>query len=342
VSVDLSKEPVSISVSLDRRSGRAVFSDIPEQLVKPLAESFGPSTLLAAILPGEVERNFYLNLDEADRKRARFLDLLGSGELERRATEIERAGLPSSIPYFMVAINRSDEAVFGKTGAIYFVCRKGCHFCQYRSFAERSLTPDDLADRMLALQDAGADNVHFVSPTSFTRFIVAALWRAAKRGFSLPIIHKGEGEDSLRDLELLDGLIDVYLPDAKFATQRFAPNIGLPPTYPERMKVCLKEMYRQVGVLKRRPELPASGIPLEAGGMLVRHLVMPGGVEDTREVFKILKSIDEALPLHVMVNYQPFHAAKGHPVIGRHITVREVEQIVEAGNAVGLRMVFVG
>lgn len=342
MTIDLAKEPVSISVALDRRNGRAVFSDIPEQLVRPLAESYGPSTLLAAILPGEIERLFYLRLTQNERPRPRFLELYDSGELERRAQELERAGLPSSVPYFMVAINRSDEAVFGKTGAIYFVCRKGCHFCQYRDFAERSLSVEGLAERMLALQEAGADNIHLVSPSSYTRFIVAALWRAAEQGFQLPLIHKGEGEDSLRDLALLDGLVDVYLPDVKFATPEFAPNIGLPASYPERMKVCIREMYRQVGVLKRRPELPASGIPLEAGGMLVRHLLMPGGVEDSREVFRFLLSVDKLLPLHVMVNYQPFHAAKGHPVIGRHLSIREVEQVVDAGNAVGLRAMFVG
>jgi putative pyruvate formate lyase activating enzyme len=340
-SLNILKEPVSISVCLDKNKGRAIFSDIPEQLLQPLVQQFGMRTVLSAIVPGEIERNFYLELDEADRAEPRYRALLASGEFERRVRELE-GEVPETVPYFMTAINRTDEAVFGRTGAIYFVCRKGCHFCQYKNFAEKTLTVEGLAERMLALEDAGADNIHWVSPTAYTKFLVKALFLAAKRGLKIPIIHKSEGEDSLKDLKLLDGLVDVYLPDIKFINPAFAPNIGLPATYPERMKACIREMYRQVGPLKRRKEIPASGIPLEAGGMMIRHLIMPGGVKEARGIFEFLLTIYEAIPLHMMVNYQPYHEAGSHPVIGRHVTVGEVEQVIAAANQVGMRAAFVG
>jgi putative pyruvate formate lyase activating enzyme len=341
--VDLTKEPMSIAVMHDPRKGRTIFSDIPQQLLKPLAKAYGTESVLRAIVPGEIERDYYLALDESDRVSPRYVEALHSGELDKRVEQIDRQGdLPETIPYFMTAINRSDEAIFGKTGAIYFVCKKGCHFCQYRDFSERRLTVDELADRMLALQEAGADNVHWVSPSAYTRFLVKALHRAASNGLTLPIIHKSEGEDSMRDLALLDGLVDVYLPDVKFATVEFAPNIGLPPSYVERMKPCIREMYRQVGPLKRRKELPKTGIPLEGGGLFVRHLIMPSGVAEARAVFEFLMTVDDHVPVHLTVNYQPYHAALQHPVIGRHVTASEVEGVISAANEVGLRAVFCG
>jgi putative pyruvate formate lyase activating enzyme len=178
---------------------------------------------------------------------------------------------------------------------------------------------------MLAFQAAGADNVQWLSPSGYTDFLVAALHVAAQHGFKLPVVHKGEGEDSERDLALLDGLVDVYVPDAKFITPGFADKIGLSAAYPERMQRCIKTMMNQVGRLKRRADKAVA-----ARGVLVRHLLMPTGADEVKAVLTFLESIDRNIAVHVMPGYEPLSEAKTIAAIARHVTKEEIDRAAHA------------
>lgn len=338
MAVDLSKEPVALSVVQDSETKRVSFSDIPEVLLPQLIDAFGQDAVSVAISPTITERQFYGDLPISKRKRPRYRDLLENGELEKKVRALEaKKKVGAKATYFMAAINRSDEAALGRTGAIYFVCKKGCHFCQYRNFAEFTLDAEGIAERMLALQKDGADNVQWVSPTSYTGVLVKALWLAAKRGLTVPVVHKSEGEDSLEDLAALDGCVDIYLPDIKFINARFADSVGLPASYPERMKSCIREMHRQVGPLVRMKE----GSLIASSGLLVRHLLMPGGVIETRDVYRFIKKLDPNIPVHVMVGYEPLHAAKTKKGIDRHLSAQEIRIAVKFARHVELPRVYV-
>lgn len=335
--LELAHEPMSISVVEHEASGRVSFSDIPARILPALVQAYGPQSVARAIAASPIEKEFCESLPLTSRVRPRYLDALESGVFAAKVAELEKRGLGGGQAiYFMAAINLSDEAALGKTGAIYFVCKKGCYFCQYRHFDEAALGEEALAERMLALQAEGADNIQWVSPTAYTPLLVRALYRAARAGLRIPLVHKGEGEDGPEELELLDGLVDIYLPDAKFIRPEFASNIGLPATYPKRLKACIREMYRQVGPLAR----PKRGTLVATTGLLVRHLLMPGGVEEARAVFEFLDTIDRGLPLHVMTGYEPLHEAKEHPVIGRVVTDEEIAAAADHAQDVELSRVL--
>jgi len=334
--IDLDREPLSISV-VEHDNGKISFSDVPDRLIPALVQAYGHEKVAKSISPSQPEQELWMSLPVMKKGPfPRFKTMLANGALEQRVKALgERAD--GRATYFMAAINLSDEPVLGKTGVIYFVCRKGCHFCQYRDFDEHAIGAEGIADRMLALQQGGADNIQLLSPTSYTPILVKAIFLAAQRGLTLPIVHKSEGEDPIADLSLLDGLIDMYLPDIKFARPEFAPKIGLSERYPERMQACIREMYRQVGPLHRRAE----GSLLHGSGVLIRHLLMPGGVSELRAVLELVKTIDDEIPIHVMTGYEPLHQAKDVVGIDRPVTPGEVFAATKASEQMEMGFVLV-
>ncbi len=316
----LAAEPLALSV-VDDEDGRIVFSDIPERLVPSLKEQFG-APFEAMLAPSAEEAAWVDAVPEVAPAPPKFVALFKSGALAARVKAIKQP--QAKAVYFSAAINAGDESILGRTGVMYFVCKKGCHFCQYHGFEEHSLTVDEAAERMLAFQEAGADNVQWLSPQAYTRFLVAALLRAAEQGFSLPIVHKSEGEESLEELALLDGLVDVYLPDAKFIREETAAKIGLLQSYPARMRKAIAEMHRQTGPLVRR-----RGTRVVQSGMLVRHLVMPGGVDEAGLVLDFLRTLG-GVAVDVMTSYRPLHEAAKVAEIARNPSEDEIAAVVAA------------
>lgn len=333
--LDLYEEPLAFSMYQEEDDGRLWLSDVPEAAMPSLVEAFGREAVDYFIRPTETELEYFMKLPAIDR-RPRYLELLDSGELERRASLARETTRARTAPYFMAAINLADEAILGRAGIIYFVCRKGCHFCQYRDFPEQTLDVEQIAERMIALQKGGADTIQWLSPSAYSNVLVQALFVAAKEGLTIPLVHKSEGEDSLEDLALLRGMIDMYLPDVKFIRASSAEKIGLSASYPERMKPCIREMYDQVGPLFRRPgDTLALG-----GGLLVRHLLMPNGVEEAKLVLAFLGAIDRALPMHVMTSYQPLHDALKRPDIARRVTREEIAETIRTADELGLSRAY--
>ncbi len=215
------------------------------------------------------------------------------------------------------------------SGTIFLThCNLRCVFCQNYDISHlgrgEKITPFDMARAMVKLQEIGCHNINFVTPTHYAPQIVASLVKAVEMGLRLPIVYNCSGYESLEVIQLLEGIVDIYMPDVKFMDGRYSARYSNAPDYPEVVKRVLKEMHRQVGDLKT----DSNGIAER--GLLIRHLVMPNGVATSGSV---LRFIAEELSVHSYVNimdqYRPEYRAHEYPEIGRRITHKEYAEAVQ-------------
>jgi putative pyruvate formate lyase activating enzyme len=222
------------------------------------------------------------------------------------------------------------------SGTIFLThCNLRCSFCQNYDISHlgrgERITSSEMAQTMVRLQEIGCHNINFVTPTHYAPQIMASLPEAIEKGFRLPIVYNCSGYEAIEVVRLLEGVVDIYMPDAKYMNERFSKQFSNAPDYPEVLKKVLKEMYRQVGDLKTN----SNGIAER--GLLIRHLVMPNGVSSSEE---ILKFIAEEVSLHSYVNimdqYRPEYRANDYPEINRRITHKEYLEAVQMAKRVGL------
>jgi putative pyruvate formate lyase activating enzyme len=191
------------------------------------------------------------------------------------------------------------------SGTIFFsMCNLRCVFCQNWDISQapagRELDASGIADLMLSLQEAGCHNINFVTPEHVAPQVVEAVAAAVERGLRLPIVYNTSSYDALSSLRLMEGLVDIYMPDFKFWSPRTAMELAKARDYPERAREAIREMHRQVGELRFAPD------GLACRGVLVRHLVMPGLLEESREIFRWLaEEISPDTYLNVMGQYRP-------------------------------------
>ena len=210
------------------------------------------------------------------------------------------------------------------SGTIFFSrCNMACVYCQNFEISQldegHDVDAHQLAGMMLALQARGCHNVNLVTPTHVAPMIVDALALAAERGLALPLVWNSGGYDSLELLRELDGIVDIYLPDFKYSDERYALAFSAAPRYPEVALAAIREMHRQVGPL----EVDANGIAVR--GVLVRHLVLPGGVAGTAEVMRLLaEEVGPDVVVNVMDQYRPAWRAGRRPPLDRRPTAAEI------------------
>ncbi len=225
----------------------------------------------------------------------------------------------------------------GGSGTIFMTnCGLRCVFCINWEIShggqgsERSL--EEMAAMMLALQERGCVNINIVTPTHYAPHVVLALDLAAARGLRLPLVYNTCGWERYEILGKLDGIVDIYLPDFKYADGRMAAKYSANATsYPEVTKAALLEMNRQVGVAK-----PASDGVMRRG-LMIRHLVMPSGVSGTRKVIEwIAQNLPKETYLNLMSQYRPEYKAFDHPEIARRLTRGEYEEAVRWAREAGL------
>jgi putative pyruvate formate lyase activating enzyme len=200
-----------------------------------------------------------------------------------------------------------EECLRGRNGSgtIFFsLCNLRCVFCQNWDISQESVgdecPPSRIADIMLELQTRGCHNINFVTPEHVAPQVVEAIAEAIPRGLNVPIVYNTSAYDAIASLKLLDGLVDIYMPDFKFWERESARRLAKAKDYPERAREAILEMHRQVGALKTGPD----GIARR--GVLVRHLVMPGGLGEAKEIFRWLA--DEVSPdtyVNIMGQYRP-------------------------------------
>ena len=223
------------------------------------------------------------------------------------------------------------------SGTVFFSgCTGRCLFCQNYPISQMNrgnLTgAAGLAEMMLRLQRRGAHNVNFVTPTHFVPQVLAALPQAIEKGFSLPLVYNCSGYETVETLCLLDGVVDIYLPDAKYADDAVAENLSGFRDYVACNRAALLEIFRQVGA-----SLILDRDGLAVRGMIVRHMVLPAGLAGTAEVLTWLATnLSAELHVSLMAQYFPAHRAVDHPLLGRKITHEEYAEALSALEQAGL------
>ncbi len=215
----------------------------------------------------------------------------------------------------------------GGSGTIFLTgCNLSCCFCQNYPISQirhgRVVGGEWLAEAMMRLQGEGAVNINFVSPTPWTAQIVEAIATARERGLNIPIVWNCGGYERIEVLRLLDGIIDIYLPDAKYSDDALAMELSGAPRYAEVNKSAILEMWKQVGKLELHGGMATHGL-------LVRHLVLPGHLKNTRGVLKFLASVDKDLAVSVMCQYFPAHNAIDSVSMNRRLQPDEWKQVEE-------------
>ena len=192
--------------------------------------------------------------------------------------------------------------------------------------------PPRLAEMMLELQSRGCHNINFVTPTHFVPQLLAALPEAIAGGLHIPLVYNSSGYESVETLRLLEGVVDIYLPDAKYADDAVARELSGFVDYVEHDRAALREMYRQVG-----DELLLDEDGIARRGMIIRHMILPENLAGTAEVLQwIAQELGPRVHVSVMSQYFVAHKAVGHPQLGRKITEDEYEAALDAFAAAGL------
>jgi putative pyruvate formate lyase activating enzyme len=226
----------------------------------------------------------------------------------------------------------------GGSGTIFFSwCNLKCQFCQNYEISQRGegqeVEPEDLARMMLSLESQGCHNINFVSPSHVVPQILAGLLIAAQAGLRLPLVYNSGGYDSLQTLALLDGIVDIYMPDIKYTDPDVGRRYSQIVDYPAVNQAAVKEMHRQVG------DLTTDGRGIALRGLLVRHLVLPDGLAGTAETVRFLR--DEISPktyINVMAQYRPCYRAREMPPLDRPVTDAEYRAAVRLAEQAGLRL----
>ena len=226
------------------------------------------------------------------------------------------------------------------SGTIFFTfCNLACVYCQNYEISQlgvgNEISYEKLAQMMINLQNQGCHNINLVTPTPQVLQIVKALTIAIEKGLELPLVYNTNTYDSLETLKLLDGIIDIYMPDARYSDEKMAIKYSFAPKYPEIMKKALIEMHRQVGDLV----VDKNGIAKR--GLLVRHLVLPNNIAGSKEIFEfIAKEISKNTFINIMEQYYPCYKASQYPELSRRISLEEYSQTIELAKKAGLKRLY--
>jgi putative pyruvate formate lyase activating enzyme len=262
----------------------------------------------------------------------------GVNRLENSRLGFCRSGLNPVIS--SVSPHHGEEPPLSGTrgsGTIFFTnCNLRCVYCQNYPISQlgngAERTPGELACQMLWLQEQGCHNLNLVTPTHFMPQILKALGLARERGFDLPIVYNTSGYDSVKTLRLLDGIVDIYLPDMRYGDSKAAMQYSAAPHYVEVNQAAIREMYRQVG------NLVTDDRGIATRGLIVRHLVLPGGISGTEQVMKFLAGeISKDVSISLMSQYFPAFKSAEHPEINRRISEKEYDEAYDIKMKYGLR-----
>jgi putative pyruvate formate lyase activating enzyme len=291
-----------------------------------------------------------------------YLQLLKTGELHHRAAEaaihlancdgcgwechvdrrthilgVCRTGLRARVSSYGPHMGEEDPLRGWRgSGTIFFTrCNLRCQFCQNHDISQTNNGEEtesiELANIMLELQSRGCHNINLVSPSHVAPQIIAAVEIAAQNGLRLPLVYNTGGYDSLVMLKLLDGIIDIYMPDMKYANANIALRYSKIRNYPRVNQAGVYEMHRQVGDLR----MDDQGIAIR--GLLVRHLVLPDNIAGTGEIVRFLADeISRDTYLNLMDQYHPSFNARLYPRLSRPISPQEYQAAVNLAREAGL------
>ena len=229
------------------------------------------------------------------------------------------------------------------SGTVFFTgCNLRCVYCQNydlsRSVAGKEITISRLAEIFLELQQKGANNINLVTPTHFVPQIIEALKCAKARGLHLPVIYNTGGYESEETLAMLDGWVDVYLPDFKYWDSEQALRYSRAEDYPETVKKAIREMYRQTGACR----FDVDGKIQK--GVIVRHLLLPGELEAAKKIVRYLYEIyGDSVYMSLMNQYTPLDTLDTvrYPELGRKVTEREYDTLVDYAIDLGVECAYI-
>ena len=222
------------------------------------------------------------------------------------------------------------------SGTIFFAyCNLRCMFCQNYTISQLGegsvVSREELAKMMLSLQAKGCHNINLVSPTHVIPHILDSLELAASKGLHLPLVYNSGGYDSVETLKLLDGVIDIYMPDMKYSDEKTAEQLSGIKNYPQANRAAVKEMHRQVG------DLQIDGEGVAQRGLLVRHLVLPNRLAGTEETVQFLaQEVSTNTYLNIMAQYYPCYKAFDMPQLARPLNRQEFSEAVNWAHQQGL------
>ena len=225
----------------------------------------------------------------------------------------------------------------GGSGTIFFAgCNLGCVFCQNYDISQlrhgNAVEITDVVSMMMQLQTRGCVNINFVTPTHVVPHVIESVFLARERGLTIPVVYNCGGYESIESLQLLEGTIDIYMPDAKYLNHDSSKEYSSAHDYPDVMKLALLEMHRQVGDLEVKDGVATRGL-------LIRHLVMPGNVACGKEIIDfIVNEISGNTFVNVMEQYRPTLNAHNFPEINRPVTRQEFSNVYEYAKSQGLRL----
>lgn len=256
-------------------------------------------------------------------------------------------GATGQIRVSRAALHQWEEPCLSGTrgsGAVFFNgCSLHCVYCQNAAISSRNshssgkeITPERLAEIFLELQGKGAHNINLVTPTHYLPHIVRALESARSRGLTVPVVYNTSGYEKAAALKWLEGLVDIYLPDFKYMDPSRALKYSSAADYPERAQEALAEMVRQSPV----PVLDEQGIMQK--GVIVRHLLLPGGREDSMAVVRYLfETYGDSIYISLLKQYTPVNRETGYKELNRKIRRSEYNRIVDYALSLGVRNAYI-
>ena len=290
----------------------------------------------------------YLNIkeEELDKRIRKAYKLLSSCEVCPRKCGVNRLeGEEGFCRSGEEVIVSSYNSHFGEepplvgnlgSGTIFFTnCNLKCVYCQNYPISQlgngNKVSLSELAKIMLALQKRRCHNINLVTPNHFVPQILKSLKLAIKMGLHIPIVYNTSGYDSVNTLKLLDGVVDIYLPDARYADNEIARKYSAAPDYFEIMKNALKEMHRQVG------DLMTDKIGIARSGLIIRHLVLPEGLSGTKKIMHfIAREISPYTYVSLMAQYFPAYQAGQFLPLSRRINREEYKEALQVFKKEGL------
>ncbi|MFC1512144.1 radical SAM protein [Candidatus Latescibacterota bacterium] len=294
--------------------------------------------------------------------RPRYRSLYASGELADRVRELKKQYRTCTLCPHQCGIDRT-SGQFGRcrsghlpvvasytvhhgeeppisgihgSGTIFFTgCTGSCIYCQNYPISQLGtgtvVSESRLAGMMLSLQERGCHNINFVTPTHFVPSIVEALAGAIKRGLSVPLVYNTSGYERIETLRMLDGIIDIYLPDIKYSDDTIARELSGFHEYTRHNRDAIREMHRQVGDLRTYRGRATRGV-------IIRHLILPGGLAGTEESLQFLaREVSPHIRISLMEQYFPAYKALTHEVLSQRITDDEYTDAVHAVSRIGLK-----
>ena len=201
-----------------------------------------------------------------------------------------------------------------------------CLFCQNYEISQlgkgKEITIEELSNIMIEQQEKGVENINLVTPTSYTLHIIEAIKKARNKGLKIPIVYNTNGYENVETLKLLEGYIDIYLPDLKYYYDELGKKYSKVDNYFEIATSAIKEMYRQVGI----PQLNEKGIMQK--GLMIRHLILPNQIENSKKVLKWIKeNMNNNIYVSIMAQYFPTYKAKELDELNRKLTKEEYEEV---------------